>query len=225
MKNRVRTNAKLASRFVLALAAMILILFLPAGTLRFWEAWVYLGILFALVAGVVIYFAKYDPDALARRMRLKEKETVQKKFIIFGDLLFLAACLLVGFDRRWNWSSVPVVLVFAADAMVVIGYGIFVRVLWENRYLSRTVEVEKGQTVITTGPYAVVRHPMYAGVILLYLFTPLALGSFWSLIPFGIMIAAFPVRILNEEKVLLRDLDGYRAYTGKTRFRLIPGIW
>jgi len=226
MENIKQFKKTVAARFVLALAAMILILFLPAGTLRFWEAWVYLAILFTLVAGVVIFFLKKDPETLIRRMRLKEKEKVQKKIILYGDLLFIVAFILIGFDRRWSWSSVPVLAVIAADIVVVIGYGIFVRVLWENRYLSRTVEVEKSQTVITTGPYAVVRHPMYAGVLLLYLATPLALGSYWALIPFTLMSAmVFPARIRNEEEVLLRELDGYGEYMKKIRFRMIPGIW
>jgi len=226
MENIKQFKKTVAARFVLALAAMILILFLPAGTLRFWEAWVYLAILFTLVAGVVIFFLKKDPETLVRRMRLKEKEKVQKKIILYGDLLFIVAFILIGFDRRWSWSSVPVLAVIAADIVVVIGYGIFVRVLWENRYLSRTVEVEKSQTVITTGPYAVVRHPMYAGVLLLYLATPLALGSYWALIPFTLMSAmVFPARIRNEEEVLLRELDGYGEYMKKIRFRMIPGIW
>jgi protein-S-isoprenylcysteine O-methyltransferase Ste14 len=212
-------------RFILALAVLFLVLFLPAGTLRFWEAWVYLAVLFLPMAGGIAYFLKHNPDVLERRMKTKEKERVQKKFVLAGIILFAAAILIVGFDRRWNWSFVPLVLVIIADIMVALGYGIFVLVTRENRYLSRTVEVEMGQTVIATGPYAVVRHPMYVGVLLLYLFTPVALGSFWALIPFGILTALFPVRILNEEKVLLRDLDGYRAYTEKIRFRLIPGIW
>jgi len=121
---------------------------------------------------------------------------------------------------------VPVAVVVAADAVVLAGYMIFVVVIRANRYLSRTVEVDADQKVITTGPYAVVRHPMYAGVLLLYLFTPLALGSYWALIPFGLILGlVIPARIINEEKVLLRDLAGYDDYMKKTRYRLIPGIW
>ena len=216
----------IAVRFGLGLVGLGLLFFLPAGTLRFWEAWVYIAILFIPMTIVLTYFLKHDPEVLERRMRLKEKERVQKKIIIAADVLFLVAILLIGFDRRWDWSTVPVALVIVSEAIVLAGYGIFIWVIRANRYLSRTVEVDADQKVITTGPYAVVRHPMYAGVLLLYLFTPIALGSFWAMIPFVIMAAAvFPGRILNEEKVLLRDLTGYKEYMKKTRFRLIPGIW
>ncbi len=216
---------KLGRMYVLALAVLGLMLFLPAGTLRFWEAWAYLAILFIPMAGVGIYFFKHDPEVMERRLRTREKEKTQKKFSLAGFVLFAAAFLIIGFDRRWDWSAVPLVLVVIADVMVALGYGIFVLVIRENRFLLRVVEVEAGQNVISSGPYAVVRHPMYAGVLLLYLFTPLALGSFWALIPFGLIAALFPIRILNEERVLLRDLDGYADYMKKTRFRLIPGIW
>ena len=131
---------------------------------------------------------------MERRMRTKEKETVQKKFVGAVGLLFIAGFLIVGFDRRWGWSFVPAALVVLADVMVVIGYAVFILVMRENRFLSRTVEVDADQKVITTGPYGVVRHPMYVGVTVLYLFTPIALGSYWALIPFALTAAMFPVR-------------------------------
>lgn len=212
-------------RFPLAFVGFGLIFFVPAGTLRFWEAWAYIAIMFFAVLGVVTYFLKHDPEVLEHRMRMKEKEKVQKKFVLSIYLLFVAGILLVGFDRRWDWSFVPTAAVIAADVLVVLGYAVFFLVIRENRFLSRVVEVMPGQKVVATGPYAVVRHPMYSGTLALYLATPVALGSFWAVIPFAIMAAMFPIRILNEEKVLLRDLDGYKEYTRKTRYRLIPGIW
>lgn len=214
-----------AVRFFLALSGLGLVFFLPAGTLRFWEAWAYLAILFVPMVMVLVHFLKRDPEVLERRMRTREKEGTQRIFVLAGTLLFLAGLLLVGFDRRWGWSAVPTALVVAADIIVLAGYGIFVLVLRANRYLSRTVEVDAGQKIVTNGPYAVVRHPMYAGILLLYLSTPIALGSVWALIPFVILAALFPVRILNEEKVLLREMPEYEGYMAKTRFRLIPGIW
>ncbi len=220
-----KLRAILYTRILLMPVVLGLTLFLPAGTLRFWEAWVYIGLLFFVMAGAVIVFLKKNPEVMERRMRTKEKETVQKKFVVGVGLLFIAGFLTVGFDRRWGWSFVPAALVVLADVMVVIGYAVFILVMRENRFLSRTVEVDPDQKVITTGPYAVVRHPMYVGVTVLYLFTPIALGSYWALIPFTLTAAMFPVRILNEEKVLLRDLAGYKDYTEKTRYRLIPGIW
>lgn len=215
----------LYTRIALTPAVFGLTLFLPAGTLRFWEAWVYIAILFVPMAMVLAHFLKHDPEVLERRMRTREKERAQGAIIRAGNLLFLVGLLMIGFDCRWDWSTVPVAVVVAAEAVVLAGYLIFVVVIRANRFLSRTVEVDTGQKVITTGPYAIVRHPMYVGVLLLYLFTPIALGSYWALIPFGLTGAAFPIRILNEENVLLRDLAGYGDYMKKTRFRLIPGIW
>jgi protein-S-isoprenylcysteine O-methyltransferase Ste14 len=212
-------------RAFLAVPVMGLIFFVPAGTLRYWQAWVYMAILLVPMFGVMSYFLKKDPKLLERRMRTKEKEATQKKFLLASSVFFAAGYLLPGFDRRYGWSSVPLLLVAAADVLVVFGYAIFVRVLLENRFLSRVVEVDSGQKIITTGPYAVVRHPMYAGTTILYLATPLALGSYWALIPFALFTLLFPIRILNEEMVLLRGLPEYAEYMKKTRYRLVPGIW
>jgi protein-S-isoprenylcysteine O-methyltransferase Ste14 len=215
----------IAVRFLMTPPVLGLALFLPAGTLRYWEAWLYIAILMVLMAGVMIYFLKNDPEVLERRMKAREKETTQKAVVAAVVVMFAAGFVLIGFDHRWKLSSVPTALVLAADVLVILGYLIFVRVLRENRFLSRTVEVETEQKVVTTGPYAVIRHPMYVGVLLMYLFTPLALGSFWAFIPFAVTMIILPVRIVNEEKILLRDLAGYGDYMNKTRYRLIPGIW
>jgi len=212
-------------RFLMTPLVLGAALFFPAGTLRFWEAWVYIAILMILMAGVMAYFLKHDPEVLERRMKAREKEQTQKCVVASVAVMFIAGFALTGLDRRLDLSTVPTALVLAADMMVILGYGIFILVLRVNRFLSRTVEVETEQKIVTTGPYAVVRHPMYVGVLLMYLFTPVALGSFWALIPFALTTIIFPVRILNEEKVLVRDLAGYKEYMGKTRFRLIPGIW
>lgn len=223
--DRARLKKAVFLRGGLAFPLLGLIFFLPAGTLRYWQAWIYMAILLLPMCGELIYFLKNDPEVLERRMRTKEKEPVQKAFVIITLIFFTAGFLLPGFDRRFGWSSVPAILVVIGDVMVFLGYVIFARVLFENRFLSRVVEVDSGQKVITTGPYAVIRHPMYAGVLVLYLSTPLALGSYWALIPFGIFALLFPMRILNEEKVLLRGLPEYAEYMKKTRYRLIPGIW
>jgi protein-S-isoprenylcysteine O-methyltransferase Ste14 len=220
-----RLKGLVLTRAILAFLILGLAFFVPAGTLRFWEAWVYIAILMVPMSCVMAYLLKKDPELLERRMRTKEKETVQKQFVLAGYVLFAAGYLLPGFDRRFGWSSIPPLLIVVADVMIVLGYLIFVRVILENRFLSRVVEVEREQKVISTGPYAVVRHPMYSGTLILYLFTPLGLGSYWALIPFVLMAVLFPVRILNEEHVLLRDLEGYRAYAEKTKYRLIPGLW
>lgn len=204
---------------------MGLMLFLPAGSLDFWQAWIYLAVLIIPVSIVVFYFLKYDPELLERRMRLKEKEEKQKTIVKLGIIIFFIGFIIPGLDYRYHWSNVPVYLVIAANAFVLSGYIFFFLVFRENSYASRIIEVEKGQQVITTGPYAIVRHPMYLGVLVMYLFTPLALGSYWAIIFFLPLIPLLVSRLLNEEEVLLRELPGYGEYCQKMRYHLIPFIW
>ena len=158
-------------------------------------------------------------------MRMREREREQRLIIKVAYLWFLLAFILPGLDWRWGWSAVPTWLVIVADMLVLAGYGIFLLVLRENRYASRTVQVEQGQRVISSGPYAIVRHPMYIGSMLMYLASPLALGSYWAMLPALLIIPILVARIINEEKVLLRELPGYEEYTRKTVYRLVPGIW
>jgi protein-S-isoprenylcysteine O-methyltransferase Ste14 len=220
-----RLKRIIAVRFGLAGPVLAAAFFLPAGTLDYWQAWAYMAILLLPMFLVVAYFLKKDPDLLERRMRTKEKEPRQKKIIRLSALLFLAIYLLPGFDRRFGWSSVPTVAVIAADLIILASYGVFFLVMCENRFLSRVVEVDQKQPLIDTGLYARVRHPMYAAVIPLYLFTPLALGSFWAMIPAAFIPLVLIARIFNEEKVLSRELAGYRKYARRVKFRLIPGVW
>jgi protein-S-isoprenylcysteine O-methyltransferase Ste14 len=209
----------------MALIVVGMMLFLPAGSLKYWEAWIYCGVIFVPMVFAVSYFLKTDPELLERRMRLREKEKKQKTIIKAANLVFFISLLIPGFDHRYQWSNVPVALVIAANAMVFLGYLVFFFVLRENSYASRIIEVEHEQKVITTGPYAIVRHPMYSGVILMVLFTPLALGSYWALITFLPMLPLVVFRTLNEEEVLFRELPGYKEYCQKTRYRLFPFIW
>jgi protein-S-isoprenylcysteine O-methyltransferase Ste14 len=204
---------------------MLAIFFIPAGNFAFWQAWVYLTIILVSMLAFLIYFLKNDPELLERRMRSKEKEPEQKWIIGIMSVFFIFTFGLPGFDRRFGWSDVPVIMVLIADVVVLLGYGFIFLVLRENSYASRIIEVENNQEVISSGPYAVVRHPMYLGVALMFLFTPLALGSYWALIPAVLMTFVLVPRIFNEEKVLERDLDGYREYMQKVEYRLIPGIW
>jgi protein-S-isoprenylcysteine O-methyltransferase Ste14 len=199
--------------------------FLPAGTFAYWEAWVYLTVLLIPMVLVLIYLLRNDPELLERRMRMREKESEQKLIIKISYLYFFFVFLLPGFDKRLGWSNVPVAVVIVADVLVLVGYGMFFLALRENRYASRIIEVEKEQKVISSGPYAIVRHPMYVGVSLLYIFSPLALGSYWATIPSLLIIPLLVARIRNEESVLGRELKGYKEYMQKTKYRLIPGIW
>jgi protein-S-isoprenylcysteine O-methyltransferase Ste14 len=207
---------------VLILSAL---LFLPAGTAAFWQAWVYLAVLFVPMMLILFYLLRSDPELLARRMRSREKDPRQSLIIKLASACYIFAFLLPGLDRRFGWSGVPLAAVVAADSVVLLGYMWFIMVLRENSYASRVVEVEQGQRVVTTGPYAVVRHPMYLGVLAMYLFTPVALGSWWALIPALPMMAVLVARIRNEEQLLVEELEGYLEYTRTTRFRLIPGVW
>ncbi len=211
--------------FVMALVGLAAIFFLPAGTLGYWHGWVYMGILLIPMAFVLRYLLRNSPHLLERRMQMREREMTQKRVVGFSAIYFLAAFALPGLDFRWAWSNMPVRVVLLGDLAVLVGYGLIIRVFVENQYASRTVEVAAGQQVISTGPYAVVRHPMYIGVLLMYLASPVALGSWWALLPAAIIIPILVVRIVNEEQVLERDLPGYREYKQKTKYRLLPGIW
>lgn len=201
-----------------------LILFLPAGSIMYWEAWIFWFETFALTIFYTAYFLKKDPKLLERRNQIKEKEP-QPGFMRVFSFLYMIGYLIPGFDYRFHWSVVPVWTIIAADVMIFFGYVLIFFVFKENSYASTIIQVEKEQQVITTGPYAMVRHPMYTAVLLISLFTPLALDSYWALITFILIIPMFVYRMINEEKLLLRDLPGYKDYCAKTRYRLIPLIW
>lgn len=211
--------------FPLAVVVTGLMLFLPAGSLRYWQAWMFLATLFPPVLFVVSYFLTRDPGLLARRLQRKEKERQQQVIVKLANLAFFLGFLVPGLDHRYGWSGVPAWACVLADLLVLLGYVIVFFVFRENSYTSRIVEVVEGQKVVTTGPYSLVRHPMYAGVVLMYLATPIALGSFWALGFFVPVIVLIVVRALDEERVLMRDLEGYPEYAQKVRYRLVPGVW
>jgi len=199
--------------------------FLSAGTVRYWEAWLYLAILFITASLILAYLLRNSPDLLERRMRMREKEPAQRWIIGLAWVWFVVTYLVPGVDHRLGGSDVPTLAVIIAEVFVVLGYGVIFWVFRENPYASRIVEVEPDQKVVSTGPYAVVRHPMYFGGLLIYLATPLALGSYWALLPAALILPILVARIRNEENVLARDLAGYRDYLRSTRYRLLPGIW
>jgi len=212
-------------RLVLGIVIIGACLFWPAGTFDYWQAWAWLAALFLPMMVSLAYLVKRDPALLERRTRTNETRAAQKWIIAASTLYFLIVFLLPGFDKRYGWSNVPAWLALLADLGVVAGYGLYILVLRANSYASRVIEVEQGQRVISTGPYALVRHPMYLGMILLMISTPLALGSYWAFVPSLALIPLLAARAVNEEQLLLTDLPGYREYTQKTRYRLFPGIW
>jgi protein-S-isoprenylcysteine O-methyltransferase Ste14 len=197
----------------------------PAGTWAYWEAWVYLAIILIPMTLTGAYLLVNDPELLERRMRAREKDAAQTRIVALAGVVFLAIMLIPGFDRRFGWSHVPLAAVLVADFLVLVGYGVFILVLRENRSVSRIVEVESGQRVVATGPYAVVRHPMYAAVALIGLATPVALGSWWAFVPAPLLVVVLAMRIRNEERLLANELSGYREYMRTTSYRLIPGVW
>ena len=200
-------------------------LFLPAWTLDYPYAWLFMGLLFIpmLIMGVVM-LAK-SPALLEKRLDSKEKEATQKGVVALSGLMFPVGFIVSALDFRFGWSHVPLGVVIAASVLFLIGYGLYAEVMRENAYLSRTVEVQKGQTVISTGLYGIVRHPMYLATLFMFLPLPLVLGSLWGLIPFAMYPVIIVIRILNEEKLLTAELDGYADYKEKVRYRLIPFIW
>lgn len=216
-------------RAVWALAAAVLAMgamfFLPAGTLDYWQAWLYMATLFTPVVALGTYLALRDPELLERRMRTRETELRQQRVLRWAVVFFVVGFLVPGFDRRFGWSQVPVGVVIAADLVVLLGYALFVRVLLANRYASRVVEVMPDQPVIRSGPYAVVRHPMYVAVLMIWLASPIALGSWWGVLPLLVIVPILVLRIADEEALLRRDLPGYAAYCDAVRYRLLPGIW
>jgi protein-S-isoprenylcysteine O-methyltransferase Ste14 len=216
---------KMLVRLVGGIAVLGACFFLPAKTFNYWQAWVYLGVVLIPLMYVAFYFMKRDPEFLLRRMKTKEKVTAQKWIIGLSGIPLLLVYLLPGFDVRLGWSKLPVWLVLAADLISLAGYILVILVFKENHFASRVVEVSEGQKVIDTGPYALVRHPMYLGTAIMYLFSPLALGSFWAVIPALVMVPVLVARIISEEKLLVAELPGYAEYKQKVRSRMLPGIW
>ena len=212
-------------KFMMGGVLLGLLLFLPAWTLRYPNGWLFMGLLLVpvMIMGIVLYLKA--PALLEKRLSNKEKEGTQKGVIALSALMFLGGFIVSALDFRFGWSQVPLWCVIAASVAFLLGYAIFAEVTRENAYLSRTVEVQEGQKVVSTGLYGVVRHPMYLATLLMFLPIPLILGSFWGLIAFAFYPAIIVVRILNEEKVLTEGLDGYIAYKQKVRYRLLPLIW
>ncbi len=211
-------------RFGSAPVVMGLVFFLPAGTLAYWQAWAYIALICTPLLFVVRYLFEHDPALLETRLSQKEPHKTQRLIVKIGSVYYLFF-LLPGLDHRFGWSRVPPWLAIAALVTVLVGYGLVLLVFRENSFASRVVTVVTGQRVVCTGPYATVRHPMYVGTILMDLFTPLALGSYWALPAFALIVPLMVWRILDEERLLAKELPGYAEYMVRTRYRLVPGVW
>ena len=212
-------------KYVLGVFIVGLLIFLPAGTLNYWNGWLFMGILFIpmFIAGIVMIIK--SPELLRKRLNMKEKENTQKKIVLISAIMFILGFVLAGLNFKYNWIILPNYIIVIFSCIFVFAYILYAEVLRENKYLSRTIEVQEGQTVIDTGLYGIVRHPMYAATILLFLSMPLVLGSLPSFIIFLIYPIIIAKRIKNEEKILEKELDGYLEYKKKVKYKLIPFIY
>ncbi len=218
-------KSNLALRFLVGLVVFGAVLFIPAGSLRFWQGWTYLVVWFVPTIFVFGYFCKHDPQLIERRMQRKEKVHEQKIIMKFAFVTFFIGFLLPGFDHRFGWSHLPVGLTILSQAFVLGGWLMMFWVLKANSFAGSTIRVEPDQKVISSGPYGIVRHPMYLGASVMFLFAPLALGSYFALPVFALFIPIIVFRLLNEEKALRQELPGYAEYCLHTRFRLVPLVW
>jgi protein-S-isoprenylcysteine O-methyltransferase Ste14 len=221
-------DVKTFGGLLLLFLVFAVLLFAPAGTFHYWQAWTFLAVFFAASIAVTFYLMKKDPELLQRRRSggpFAEKAPVQKIIMSFTSLGFIGLLVIPALDHRFAWSHMPPYVALAGDALVVLGWlGIFF-VFRENSFASATIELAQDQKVISTGPYALVRHPMYVGGLVMFLGMPIALGSVWGVLIVAAMIPVLIWRLLDEEKFLARNLPGYVEYQNKTRYRLIPLVW
>ena len=212
-------------KFILGVLLIGLLIFIPANTIDYWNGWLFMGLLFVpmFIAGIVMMIK--SPDLLRKRLNAKEKESEQKQVVAFSGLMFLAGFIIAGLNYRFSWIMLPTPAVIISSIIFILAYILYAEVLRENEYLSRTIEVQDNQKVVDTGLYGIVRHPMYAITILLFLSMPLVLGSIFSFIIFLVYPFIIAKRIKNEEEVLERELKGYSEYKKKVKYRMVPFIW
>lgn len=214
-----------AVKFLAGIALVGVLLFLPAGSFGYTNAWLFITLLFApmLLLGIVLFLK--SPELLAKRLDVKEKQGAQKGVVVASGLLFLVGFIVAGLDFRFGWTRVPLWAVAVASVILLVAYALYGEIMRENAYLSRTIKVEEGQKVVDTGLYGIVRHPMYAVTVWLFLAIPIVLGSWWSFLCFLPYVAVIVVRIINEEKLLTQELEGYKDYKKRVKYRLIPFVW
>ena len=213
------------AKFIIGLVLVGALLFLPAGSFEYINGWLFICLLFVpmLILGVVLFLK--SPHLLEKRLNAKEKESTQRLVVASSGALFFVGFIVAGLDFRFRWSYVPSWLVIVASLVLLASYALYAEVMRENTYLSRTIEVQENQTVVDTGLYGIVRHPMYAVTLWLFLSIPLVLGSWWSFVCFLPYIAIIVVRIKNEEKLLEKELQGYTEYKMRVKYRLLPLVW
>lgn len=212
-------------KFTLGVVIIGLLLFLPAGTFEFWNAWLFMGLLFIpmFLVGLVLWLK--DKELLRKRLNGKEKQKEQKNVLLLTVVIFIASFVIAGLDFKYNWSRLPLWAISVGSITLLISYGLYVEVMRENRYLSRTIEIQENQKVVDTGLYGVVRHPMYMATTLLYLSFPIVLGSLIAFIIFLPFPFVLVKRIKNEEEVLEKGLEGYKEYKEKVKYKMLPFIW
>ena len=223
MKTKLMLQA--LTKFSIGLVMIGLLLFLPAGTFAYWNAWLFIGLLFVPMFFLGLVLLVKAPELLAKRLQSKETEEEQKAVVLGSLLMFVGGFVVAALDFRFQWTRLPFIVVMISSVVLLVSYGLYAEVMRENTYLSRTVEVQENQKVIDTGLYGIVRHPMYFATVLLFLSIPLVLGSgiaFLLFLPYPFLLVK---RIRNEEEVLEKGLEGYAEYKQKVKYRMIPFIW
>ncbi|MGB8550126.1 MAG: isoprenylcysteine carboxylmethyltransferase family protein [Xanthobacteraceae bacterium] len=221
-------NIRAIGWLLVLLVVMGAVLFVSAWTFNYWQAWVFLSVFGLSSLAVTVYLMKNDPKLLERRMHggpTAEKELSQKIIMSAASIGFAAILIVPALDHRWHWSAVPPYAVIAGNILIVLGWTIILFVFRENTFTSATIEVVADQRVVSTGPYVVVRHPMYSGSLLYFLGIPIALGSWWGLFVGILMMPVFVLRLFDEEKLLARNLPGYSEYMDRVKYSLVPFVW
>lgn len=222
---RIKLAMQAILKYIFGIILVGLLLFIPAKSIEYWNGWLFIGLLFIpmLILGIILFIK--NPELLEKRLNSKEKENTQKIVLFISAILFIAVFIISGLNYRYNWNNIPAWLVTIASITLLISYGMYAEVMRENTHLLRTIGVEKNQKVIETGLYGVVRHPMYLAVIFLFLSIPIILGCWYAFCIFLIYPIILIIRIINEEKVLEKEMEGYKEYKKKVKYRLIPFIW
>lgn len=223
--NKVQLAVHALCKMLGGFGLLLLLLFLPAGTWHYWHAWLFIMLLFVPMTCMGVWMLIASPKLLVKRLNNKEKEQVQKHVVTLSSLMFVGGFVVCGLDHRFAWSNMPHWMIISSGVIFLIGYAMYAEVLRENAYLSRTIEVQGDHQLVDSGLYGVIRHPMYTASLLMFLSMPIVLGSWWALLIFMVYPILIVVRIKNEEKVLVAQLEGYVDYQIRVRWRLIPLVW